>query len=194
MSRIFPDPNANQIRQALEQGLRGIHKACSFTAEMFVEAQPLVLKAINFLCSKSVSVKTPTAKIATFVASAPVVQVTNDALKTASFVAAASIASVATALKTAALTALAETFYLDTPNAVAISSISQTNPVVVTTGLAHGYSDGDQVYLSGILGPVQLNGRVFIVANSTTFTFELQGEDGTLYAAYISGGTAQKLL
>jgi hypothetical protein len=34
----------------------------------------------------------------------------------------------------------------------------------------------------------ELNGRFFTVANPTTLTFELQGEDSSSYPAYVAGG------
>lgn len=51
------------------------------------------------------------------------------------------------------------------------------NPVSV--GLtAHGYSNGDSVYITGSL-MTELNGRFFTVSGATTDTFDLVGEDGT---------------
>jgi hypothetical protein len=75
-----------------------------------------------------------------------------------------------------------------------ITGASQTNPVVITTLTAHGYSNGDNVYITNIVGMTPLNGRSFVIAGATTFTFQLFGEDGTGYPAYISGGIVRKLL
>ena len=78
-----------------------------------------------------------------------------------------------------------------------ISGATQANPCVVTdTG--HGYSDGDEVYISSIVGMTELNGRYFKVANKTTNTFEitdLQGNNinSTAYTAYGSAGTAARV-
>jgi hypothetical protein len=78
-----------------------------------------------------------------------------------------------------------------------ISAITQANPGVVTdTG--HGYSNGDWVYLSGIGGMTELNGRTLVVAGATTNTFTLtdvfdNAIDTTAYAAYTSGGTAARI-
>lgn len=74
----------------------------------------------------------------------------------------------------------------------AITVITAASPPVVTA-TAHGYANGDVVYLSDIGGMVQLNGRVFVLANVTTNTFELKGVDGTTYTAYTSGGNSYKL-
>lgn len=193
--KIFPPPYAPQIRQALEQGLRGIAKVCNFTAvkQFLAFPQAEFFKSFGPL-TKTVAIKPPTPKTASFIASAPVMQVTNDVLETAAFVATKMTSIITPTPKTAGFTTLLNQYYLDTPNAVAISGVSQTNPVVITTGVAHGYSNGDQVYLSGLVGPTQLNNRSFTIANVTTFTFELVGENGISYPAWISGGTSQKLL
>lgn len=97
MSQIVPNPNARQIRQALEQGLRGIAKAAAFIPTFGVFAQPLIAKFVNFVCSKSIAiVPTSMSKTAAFsdtfdtgipLSAEFVVQVTADTSKTASFVA-----------------------------------------------------------------------------------------------------------
>lgn len=79
----------------------------------------------------------------------------------------------------------------------AITGATQANPVVITIN-GHGYSDGDAVDISGISGMTELNGKRFLVNNSTSNTFELQDEDGnnidgTGYTAYGSGGTCAKV-
>lgn len=74
-----------------------------------------------------------------------------------------------------------------------ISGATQANPVVVTTSAAHGYANGDEVFISGVGGMSELNERFFIVANVTATTFELQGIDGTSYTAYSSGGTVSRI-
>lgn len=72
-----------------------------------------------------------------------------------------------------------------------ITAITAAAPPVVTSA-AHGYANGDIVYLDAIVGMVQLNKRVFVVANQAANTFELKGVDGSAYSAYVSGGTAAK--
>lgn len=72
-----------------------------------------------------------------------------------------------------------------------ITGITAAAPPVVTSA-AHGYSDGDIVYLDSIVGMTQLNKRAFVVASSLTNSFELKGVDATSYTAYASGGTAAK--
>jgi len=79
----------------------------------------------------------------------------------------------------------------------AITAITQASPTVMTV-TSHGYSNGDEVYVSGVSGMTEVNGRNFKVANVSTHTFELQEMDGTnldstAYTAYTSGGTAAKI-
>lgn len=83
---------------------------------------------------------------------------------------------------------------LDDDSVVTISGATQANPVVVTTTSSHGLSDGDTVFISGVVGMTELNGLGYTVANKTGTTFELQDTtptdvDGTSYGAYTSGGT-----
>lgn len=81
---------------------------------------------------------------------------------------------------------------------VTITNISQANPAVVTA-TGHGYSDGDEVVISGVTGMTQVNGRSFVVEDTTTNTFTLRAADGTTlinstgYDAYVSGGVAKKV-
>lgn len=72
-----------------------------------------------------------------------------------------------------------------------ITGATAASPGVVTA-VAHGYSNGDIVYIDGVVGMVQLNGRAFVVASVTTDTFELKGADTSAYTAYASGGSAYK--
>jgi len=73
-----------------------------------------------------------------------------------------------------------------------ITGITQANPAVVTSN-SHGYSNGDRIVVSGVLGMTELNNREFVVANVTTNTFQLTGENSTGYTAYASAGTASKI-
>ena len=78
-----------------------------------------------------------------------------------------------------------------------ITGITQANPGVVTSS-SHGFSNGDTVVISGVVGMTQVNGKRFKVANVATNTFELQDIDGnnvntTSYTAYTSGGVANRV-
>jgi hypothetical protein len=66
-----------------------------------------------------------------------------------------------------------------------ISAITKANPGVATA-TAHGFSNGDYVYLT-INGMHQLNERVVRVANVAANTFELEGVDTTLFDTFTSG-------
>jgi hypothetical protein len=66
-----------------------------------------------------------------------------------------------------------------------ITGITKADPGVVTA-TAHGLNNGDYVVLD-VLGMHELDGRVFRVANKTNDTFELEGEDTTLYNTFVSG-------
>lgn len=76
----------------------------------------------------------------------------------------------------------------------AITDITAANPGVVTA-TGHSFNDGDHVKISGLTGMDEVEGRIFIVANATADTFELNNNNGANidtsgYVAYGSGGTA----
>lgn len=78
-----------------------------------------------------------------------------------------------------------------------ISNITQANPAVVTSA-SHGYSNGDQVFITGVAGMAQVNVNYYTVAGVTTNTFQLQDFNGnnidsTGFSAYTSGGTVARL-
>lgn len=78
-----------------------------------------------------------------------------------------------------------------------ITGISQGFPATVTD-IGHGYSNGDTIFLSGIVGMTQLNQRFAIVTNVTPNAYSLQDMYGNLinslgYGAYVSGGTAARV-
>lgn len=71
-----------------------------------------------------------------------------------------------------------------------ITGATQANPVVITSA-AHGYSNGDEVFITGVTGMTQLNSRNYKVANKTTDTFEItdlygNNINGTAFTAYTS--------
>jgi hypothetical protein len=73
-----------------------------------------------------------------------------------------------------------------------ISGISQANPAVVTS-VAHGFSNGNEVYVTGVTGMTEINNRFFKIANVTTDTFELVGLDSAGFDAWVSGGTVARI-
>ena len=78
-----------------------------------------------------------------------------------------------------------------TETAKTITAITKANPAVVTSN-GHNFSNGDDVWIAGVVGMTRLNGRRFVVASTATNTFALTGENSTSYDAYSSGGTASK--
>jgi len=80
---------------------------------------------------------------------------------------------------------------------VSITGITNGNPAQVTAS-SHGFSNGDVVWISGVVGMTEVNSRYFKVANSATNTFDLQDLDGNAidsntYGTYSSGGTVARL-
>lgn len=72
-----------------------------------------------------------------------------------------------------------------------ISGATQANPVVITTTTAHGYRNGDAVYIVSVAGMTQINDRTFTVANVTSTTFQLQGVNGSAYSAFVNDGNGR---
>lgn len=81
--------------------------------------------------------------------------------------------------------------YCGTDESKAITAITQANPAVVTAN-AHGFVNGDRVYLRGVGGMTQVDSYVsntsYVVAGATANTFQLQGVNSTGYSAFTSGG------
>ena len=73
-----------------------------------------------------------------------------------------------------------------------ITAITQDNPAEVTIA-GHGYATGQEVFLSGIGGMTDLNGRQVKITVTGTDTFTLDGIDSTLMDAFTAGGTAARV-
>jgi len=79
---------------------------------------------------------------------------------------------------------------------VTVTGASTTDPVIVdATG--HGYSNGDEVTISGVVGMTQLNGNTYLVANKNPNDFEITDIDGNNingddFTAWSSGGILNK--
>jgi hypothetical protein len=78
-----------------------------------------------------------------------------------------------------------------------ITGITQADPGVVSI-TSHGFSNGDTIVISGVVGMTEVNGKRFKVANVNTNDFELQDIDGvdvdtTSFTAYASGGVANRV-
>lgn len=81
--------------------------------------------------------------------------------------------------------------------ATAITLITNGNPGVVTQN-AHGYNNGDWVFITGVGGMTQINNRFFKIKNKTANTYELTYFDNvnintTAYGAYTAGGTGARV-
>lgn len=81
--------------------------------------------------------------------------------------------------------------------ATTITGISKAATAVVTSA-SHGYSNGDEVYISGVVGMTEVNGRNFVVGNVAANTYELfylsgAPVDSLLFGTYTSGGTAEEV-
>lgn len=79
-----------------------------------------------------------------------------------------------------------------------ITGITSANPAVVTSA-AHGYFNGDEIYIEGVAGQNRINSRSYIVAGVTANTFQLRDLQGnpvnaTSYGTYLSGGTIEKIV
>lgn len=61
-----------------------------------------------------------------------------------------------------------------------------TSPQALVTSTAHGFVTGDYILMT-VQGMFQLDSRVFRVANASTNTYEMEGEDTTLYDTFSSG-------
>lgn len=76
-----------------------------------------------------------------------------------------------------------EVGYLD------ITGATAANPVVLTIN-SHGLQSGKTIRISDIAGMTELNGRTFTITRVASDKISLNGENGTAYAAYTSGGKA----
>lgn len=81
-----------------------------------------------------------------------------------------------------------------------ITGITQANPAVLTYSGSDTYANGDEVYVTGVSGMTEVNGKYYLVSNVDTGanTFELQDIDGNDidsrgYTAYTSGGTVAEI-
>lgn len=77
-----------------------------------------------------------------------------------------------------------------TQGAATITNITQANPGVVTTSTAHGYTNGDEITITGVVGMTQVNGHTYFVTVTDSTHFSI-GVDSSGYTAYTSGGTSE---
>jgi hypothetical protein len=83
-------------------------------------------------------------------------------------------------------------------NPKTITGITKANPCVVTSA-AHGFSNGDKVLITDVLGMSDVNSNTYLIANVAANTFQLHDlEDNainsTAFNTYVSGGEVRKLV
>ncbi len=86
-----------------------------------------------------------------------------------------------------------------TEDDVTITDITEADPGVVTTDGAHGYSNGDWVVITGVVGMTEINGRVFKVKDKNASDFKLTDVDDvdfdtSGFTNYASDGVVNKVL
>lgn len=81
-----------------------------------------------------------------------------------------------------------------------ITGITKASPAVVTTSGAHGFSTGDNVYITGVVGMTEINrpNKAYQVGSTTSTTFEVLEIGGaninsSAYTTYSSAGSAEKI-
>lgn len=80
---------------------------------------------------------------------------------------------------------------------ITVNGITSANPGVVTAN-GHGFTTGDEIFISGVQGLTQLNGRFFLVNVTGPNTFTLTDIFGTVIntlglGPYTTGGTVAKI-
>lgn len=78
-----------------------------------------------------------------------------------------------------------------------ITGVTQAAQVVVTI-TAHGYNNGNEVFIDGVVGMEEINGAFYLVSDKDTNTFKLKDLDGNYidsssFTVYSSGGTAKRV-
>lgn len=73
-----------------------------------------------------------------------------------------------------------------------ITAITKANPAVVTAA-GHGLSNGDRVYITGVVDMTEVNNLEFTVANKSTDAFQLSGINSSAYTTYGSAGTVGEI-
>lgn len=87
-------------------------------------------------------------------------------------------------------------YVTETP--VAVSGMTNANPALLSTLLPHGFSDGDEVFVSGVQGMTQVDSRFFLVSASTPTAFQILDSfgdtvDARAYGVYAGGGQVARV-
>lgn len=81
----------------------------------------------------------------------------------------------------------------------ALTGTTKADPVVATAAAAHGFSNGDELFIDGVTTMTEINGRIFKAADKAATTFELTDDggaspgddiDGSGFTGAGTGGTA----
>ena len=96
-------------------------------------------------------------------------------------------------LATVSGTLLIQNPYMLVPHGSTCTVTDATNatPIVVTCSGSHGFTSGDTVYITGVVGNTAANGTWTILSTGAT-TFSLNGSAGN--GAYSAGGTGNKFI
>lgn len=78
-----------------------------------------------------------------------------------------------------------------------ITAITKANPAVFTSN-AHGFLNGNWIFIQNVGGMTNFNGLTWIVVNKTNNTFQVtdlfgHAVDSSAFSAYTSGGTAARI-
>lgn len=78
-----------------------------------------------------------------------------------------------------------------------ITAATKANPLVITSA-AHGFVNGDWIYISGMGGMTELNGLTWVVTGAATNTVQVTNlfnvnVNSTNFSTYTSGGTAARI-
>lgn len=74
-----------------------------------------------------------------------------------------------------------------------ITDASQADPCVITAA-SHGLTTGDTVRITGVTGMTELNNAEYTVTIIDPDSFSLDDTDSSGFTAYVSGGSAEKIL
>jgi hypothetical protein len=76
---------------------------------------------------------------------------------------------------------------------ISVTGATLANPCVLTVPTGHGGTVGDEVYVAGIGGTTELNGRYFLVRGTTGTTLTID-VDSSAYTAFATAGTVARVL
>lgn len=79
-----------------------------------------------------------------------------------------------------------------------ITAITKADPAVITTSTSHGYAVGDEIFVDGVVGMTEVNGKTFLVGAVTATTIDITDIDSvdidsTGFTTYTSAGTTARI-